>query len=290
VPDQSLDNEKQSPTILRNCGLTVFAVVEEATGARECLTLAALASRARPQSTIVALHIQVDPNVARIQPEEISLQRMREANEGTSAERARQVRRIFDYWAATEPSIHAVWKENIGSVEPTLRAVVAGADLIVIAQPHNLDGTDAFHAAIFGTGKLVLFVPHHPSRTQRFGQHLAIAWNGSPPAFNAVQKSLPWLCAADKVSVLSAHKQGHASNIPDITPLLVAHGIAPSIRNVRLWAGESAGHELLKAADEIGADALVMGAYRFGMVVEWLLGGASRDILEQSVLPIFMAH
>ena len=40
----------------------------------------------------------------------------------------------------------------------------------------------------------------------------------------------------------------------------------------------------------IGADMLVMGAYRHSRVQEWFLGGVTQSLLNRSPLPLFMSH
>ena len=40
----------------------------------------------------------------------------------------------------------------------------------------------------------------------------------------------------------------------------------------------------------MSADHIVMGAYGHSRVREWILGGATREMLETSDVPILMAH
>jgi len=46
----------------------------------------------------------------------------------------------------------------------------------------------------------------------------------------------------------------------------------------------------LKAAAESGADLIVMGAFGRSRFKEWILGGATRHVLENMTVPVFMAH
>ncbi len=45
-----------------------------------------------------------------------------------------------------------------------------------------------------------------------------------------------------------------------------------------------------RQAEDIGADMVVMGAYGHSRFREAILGGATRNMLEQAELPVFMAH
>lgn len=51
-----------------------------------------------------------------------------------------------------------------------------------------------------------------------------------------------------------------------------------------------AGPTLLEEARERAADMLVMGAYGRSRLREFILGGATHDVLEQSTTPILMRH
>ena len=50
------------------------------------------------------------------------------------------------------------------------------------------------------------------------------------------------------------------------------------------------GELLLSSAFDLGADLLVMGCYGHSRAREWVLGGASRSILQSMTLPVLMAH
>ena len=47
---------------------------------------------------------------------------------------------------------------------------------------------------------------------------------------------------------------------------------------------------LRRHASEIGADMIVMGAYGHSRFREAILGGATRNMLEEAHVPVFMSH
>jgi nucleotide-binding universal stress UspA family protein len=47
---------------------------------------------------------------------------------------------------------------------------------------------------------------------------------------------------------------------------------------------------MCRHANDIEADLIVMGAYGHSRLREAILGGATRNMLEASPLPVFMAH
>jgi nucleotide-binding universal stress UspA family protein len=70
---------------------------------------------------------------------------------------------------------------------------------------------------------------------------------------------------------------------------LARHNLKAVVENVEPH-GKSIGHALLEHAQGFGADLLVMGAYGHSRIREMILGGATRDVLAQTTLPVLMAH
>jgi nucleotide-binding universal stress UspA family protein len=268
-------------------GVNVLAVVEEPETARQCLMAAAAA--ALPHGRITALHVEVDPSMVRVAPEEISIQRMRESREGSSHDRAAQIQRIIEFWMAATPGSNAVWRRIVGTIGASLAAEVSVSDLIVICQPGNLDSADALHAALFHTAKPVLFVPRKRVRQIDFN-HLVVAWKDTPQANRAVQLVQPWIAAATKVSVLIVEDIMGSHSDEQMERLTQCLKVPFELNRVPYESRGRIAASLLKAADRIQADAIVMGAYRYGQVFEWVFGGVTADMLQQSTLPVFLAH
>jgi nucleotide-binding universal stress UspA family protein len=99
--------------------------------------------------------------------------------------------------------------------------------------------------------------------------------------------SIPWLKRAERVSLLLANHE--AGSPDDALALLDPHGIKaePVLLN---RDGESVGALLLHEAHAIGADCLVMGAYRHSHLREMILGGVTLHMLRHGDLPAFMLH
>ena len=54
--------------------------------------------------------------------------------------------------------------------------------------------------------------------------------------------------------------------------------------------GLSAANALLSHASDVGADLVVMGGYSHSRMREIILGGATRNMLENATVPVLMAH
>ena len=50
------------------------------------------------------------------------------------------------------------------------------------------------------------------------------------------------------------------------------------------------GNTVLSHAADIGADLIVMGGYGHSRLREWVMGGATRMVLDTMTVPVLMAH
>jgi nucleotide-binding universal stress UspA family protein len=277
---------------------TILAVLTEPPTARALLDAAAVAA-VDPACRIEALHIRVDPESLILPTEEVMTRKRRAELEASLAERAQRLRLAYDEWAQAAAGLadRAAWHEVAGAVEAVVTARGKLADLLVLARPAGSEGEEALHAALFAVGRLFLLVPPDggagQARRLEFGRHMAIAWKASETAERAVVGALPWLRRAQRISVLVAGRDGETP--PDaLLALLAGHGIAASaiaVAPIAMAAGdEGVGAALLAEARAVGADSLVMGAYRRHRFFEWVLGGVTRHVLHHADLPAFMLH
>lgn len=161
--------------------------------------------------------------------------------------------------------------------------VVLGRSERVIEQPHS----DTIEETLIRSGRPVLLAPARPQA--EFGDTIAIGWNGSAQAVHAVTAALPLLEKARTVVAVTVGGQAGEDAVP-LLDYLASHGIAA--RHCELLPVKHAGpgEQLLAEAREIGADLLVMGAYGHRPWRESLFGGATREIVGSSPLPVLLAH
>jgi len=266
----------------------IVAVQSDPATARICLDAAAIAAVAVPAGEVEAFHARVKPESLIMVSEEVMTDERRAELVAWLDKKSQTLQGIVREWAAAYPTKKpSVWKEVEGD---RVEAIVADrgktADLIVIVRPAEQEGREALHAAIFDSGRLLLVIPPAPARPS-FGRHIAIAWKPSDQAARAVTASIPWLKRAERVSLLLANAE--AGSPDDALALLDPHGIkaGPVLLN---RDGESVGAVLLREAHAIGADSLVMGAYRHSHLREMILGGVTLHMLRHADLPAFMLH
>ena len=104
--------------------------------------------------------------------------------------------------------------------------------------------------------------------------------------------ALDLLRLAKAVTVLSIDpEQDSDDRMPsaDITLHLARHGVAVEGTST-VGLDISVGDLLLSRAADLGADLIVMGAYGHSRVRELVLGGATRQILQEMTVPVLMSH
>ena len=121
-----------------------------------------------------------------------------------------------------------------------------------------------------------------------------LAWNDSLASARAAHLALPYLKDADTVRIacFDVPSTDIGTKIEpgqDVAAWLSHHGC-----NVTLTQLPSGGREIgtciLDHAGEIGADLIVAGAYGHSRLQQAVFGGTSRTLIEQTKMPVFMAH
>jgi nucleotide-binding universal stress UspA family protein len=74
----------------------------------------------------------------------------------------------------------------------------------------------------------------------------------------------------------------------DVAAHLARHGIETTVTIVP--PKEKVEAALLGEAHRISADLIVCGAYGHSRFREWILGGATHDLMHHSDVPLLMAH
>lgn len=217
-------------------------------------------------------------------------------------ERANRVRTAFDDWraraglplaetAAEGPSCN--WVETVGRPDASVARRGRVADLVVVSRPEGEAAvttiTETLEAALLESGTPLLVAAAHPGET--IGSHVAIAWNGGMEAARAVAAALPFLTAAETVTVVTVgDPTPPEADVKALQAYLLRHGVKAQARNVETEGGESIGATILAAAAEAGADMMVMGSYTHSRLRELVFGGVTREVLAAAEMPVIMAH
>jgi len=170
------------------------------------------------------------------------------------------------------------------------------SDLVIQARPYGRDALPTqeavVEAALFEGRSAVLVVPE-TGLGPRFGQRIVVAWNQSNEALAAVRRALPLLRAADQVCIAIVDPPAHSAERSDpgglLTQMLARHGVRCEVA-VLAKTLSRVSDVLMRHMTDIDASLLVMGAYGHSRLREAIMGGATRNVLENSETPVFLAH
>jgi nucleotide-binding universal stress UspA family protein len=171
------------------------------------------------------------------------------------------------------------------------------ADLIIASQSDpewppsaHLDVADRLAVE---AGRPVLIIPGSGMQGT-LGRKVLVAWNGRREAARAAFDAIPILQQAKEVKVVWVNPQYEsevAQDIPaaDICTALARHGVKCEATHT-VPSHQGVGHTLLALAKDYGCDLLVMGCYGHSRLREFVLGGASRHVLNHMGIPVLMSH
>ena len=166
-------------------------------------------------------------------------------------------------------------------------------DLVVVEQagPRRERPADAYiDDILLGSGRPTLVVPTGWTEPARLDA-VTVAWDGSAAAARALADALPLLVRARSVGIVTVQTEavaGVSESGDRLIRHLARHGIDADYRAT--FSSVSVVGHLLDAVAQAGSDLLVMGAYGHSRLREALLGGASRDALRQTGVPVLMSH
>jgi nucleotide-binding universal stress UspA family protein len=184
----------------------------------------------------------------------------------------------------------AAWREETGYAARLVPRRARFFDLAVLGRSDRVVGqlhTDVVEEALIQSGRPILLAPASLSGT--VGNIVAVGWNGSPPAVRALCASLQFLGGAHTIVLITIGDR-HEESVASVKQYLTWHGIGGKVRHLsRTWAA-NAGDQLLTVARDEGADMLVMGGYGHTPWRELLFGGATREVVGRTPLPVLLSH
>jgi nucleotide-binding universal stress UspA family protein len=167
-------------------------------------------------------------------------------------------------------------------------------DLAVVGQPEPEKAVAAEvvdEGVLFESGRPVIFVPFIQKSGLKL-ERMMVCWDGSRAAARAVGDAMPFLHKAKQVEVvIVASGRPKSDDVPgaDLGQHLARHGLKVEVKRITSPDIDVASTILSYAADS-SADMIVMGGYGHSRLREFVLGGATRGILESMTVPVLMSH
>jgi nucleotide-binding universal stress UspA family protein len=210
---------------------------------------------------------------------------------------------VADTRAAFEAKVSAArlpsewWQVDRGDYGHTVGWVVRCCrygDLAIFGQ-HDPAGArvprDLVEQVVVGSGRPVLLVPSASSHAE-VGMRVLVAWTGSREAARAVNDAIPLMEGAEQVIVLSLQSPGAADAIAtpsvDIVAHLNAHDV-PARYEYSILDDETASDVLLRRAEEMNVDLIVMGAHTQALPFPQL-SRTTRELMHATTRPLLLSH
>lgn len=200
--------------------------------------------------------------------------------------------------AAADYGVPVEIRRQLLALYPSPRPLVDLArvhDIVVLPFPECNDfDHDFIRPAIFETGRPTLLLPHGKGKKcLRRLDTVVVAWDFSREASRAFSDALPVLLQARNVKILTVFGEKGlqtTATIDDLKAFLDGHGVNYTLERAVLKEGAAIAKFLGESADAFNADLLVMGAYGHSRLREFILGGATRGLIANPPLPLFMSH
>jgi nucleotide-binding universal stress UspA family protein len=167
-------------------------------------------------------------------------------------------------------------------------------DLSIVKQAEpNVDaGEDLIiEAALFQSGRPAILVPYIHTAGLALDRVL-LAWDGSRTAARAIGDAIPILARAATVEVVivatERAEQGKITGA-DLGRHLARHDLKVEVKRI-VASDTDVANTILSYAADSSADLIVMGGYGHSRLREFILGGATRAILQSMTVPVLMSH
>jgi nucleotide-binding universal stress UspA family protein len=181
-----------------------------------------------------------------------------------------------------------------GDTDESLMEAGRYYDIIVMGQydsnPETSHLTPHPDSVALRSGRPVLVVPIG-YKTDILGEKAVLGWDGGRAAARALTDAMSILESKSMVTIVtigdsdaSRRKEGR-----DIVAHLARHGIMTDWKNVPRNGG-TIGSIILDMCEEKDAGILVMGAYEHSKLSEDLIGGATKEVLKRTKIPVLMSH
>ncbi len=262
----------------------VLILLASTTGASECLAVATSVGQTLGRPIQVA-HVEVGPG-AIILPSQEQLSEY-EAEHFAEREKSQSeaVRALVAKWNA-DTGQNLPLDVFTGDEWRVMRHYRGHVSMVVLASPHTqpVGHRETLRAALLRTRHPVVMVP--PGWAGGFGRRLMVGWSDSPPVRRAITAFTPFLAAAGAVDVVAVGQDPAVLE----TARAALGAIAPSARyRVVAPEGRRTANVLLDEARSTQADGLVVGAFRRGEILNWLVAGSSSRLILESFLPLMMS-
>ena len=182
---------------------------------------------------------------------------------------------------------------SVGGAATLFGRIARRFDIAIVGQAQREHGAGEelmIEGVLFESGRPVIVVPYIQKSGIKLDRVL-VCWDGGRTAARAIGDAMPLLERAKAVDILIITEERKHDEVTgaNMSEHLARHHIPASIK--RVAKGDVAVDEaILSYTSDSGADFLVMGGYGHSRLREFILGGATRGILDAMTIPVLMSH
>jgi len=189
---------------------------------------------------------------------------------------------------------HRIIETSIGGAASMFGRIARRFDLAVVGQmdPERMMPDDLLiESALFESGRPVVVVPYIQKEGLKLDR-VMVCWDASRNAARAIADALPFLKRGKIIEiVMVASRGGNPDELPgaDLGEHLARHGFKVEVKRL-VAADVDVTNTILSYAADCAADFIVLGGYGHSRLREFVLGGATRGILQSMTVPVLMSH
>jgi nucleotide-binding universal stress UspA family protein len=191
----------------------------------------------------------------------------------------------------TGQSVTASFREEESNAPERLTFHARHSDLIVMGRARQKQGLapDTLEHLALNSGRPILVAAS--AAPQTLTDTIMVCWKECSNAARAVTAATPILAKAKRVVFVSVAEQndGVSDALDDLARQFSWNGVAAEVRLIPASRRAIPG-ALATAAEECGADLVVMGAYGRSRVRELIFGSCTESVLNGSDRPILLMH
>jgi len=196
---------------------------------------------------------------------------------------------------ATQGLRYASWRSEVAGPTQAVLTQARAAGLVVTRTPSadylpDLQRSVNQGSLVLAAGRPVLFATGGLSHL--YGKNVVLAWKDTRESRRAVVDAMPFLRRADNVIVATIDE----GNLPDakgsaadVANYLVKLGVRARAEVIEIGSHHAA-DALVEAARAFDADLLVSGGYGHSRIREWVFGGVTRSLLDNSSINRLMSN
>lgn len=194
-----------------------------------------------------------------------------------------------DYSLAADAERKACYSDERGTPEKMIPVIGPVHDLIMVSRPPARGGQKAWAvmlSALFDGGVPVIVLPQKDIDLKL--DKVMVAWNNGATEAMLLRLAAPLLAQAGEVVLVTVGAgvaQGPAAS--EMVSYLADYGVNASCKQIE---DGKEGRALDAAAQEMGADLIVSGAYTRGRLREMVFGGVTEHLITKSELPCLLLH